>query len=739
MILVVFFASLLVLPMIVLITKNGTVVDTGAMIVSTMGFALLLHGISILIKKASINLATAIVSSLLLAALFVRFLFGFLYDFSGRGFGSEFFAHINRTSLAVGLSEYSSGLLTMLVLFAGSVFVCGKLIKRQNDISRTPVLLALIASLPLIYFGSSASPEIQFAQAYMRYTQPYQQDSSLSREETRQQAVALLNTVRPTSSAPLEKHQVRANVPQHPYNLILVYLESFNEILTDQEHYPGLTPRLAELKQRYHGFSQVHSSAYLTIEGIANSQCGTLINMEHANNSLTTRKGRMPSLPCLGDILNSAGYRQVYLGGAEVEFAGKGPFLREHGYDELLGWKYWDGLGHEAIGRWGLADTILFDQALERAKRLNQQSAPFNLTLLTLGTHLPGFTYDGCPEYSEDKSGAFLNAIHCTDFLLGQFVDRLEESGVLEDTVLFIQADHGMFENSDMKALFGDSVADKRLLTVLALPEALEEKYLPKLAKDIEDSNVNTVATLLDIMQISHNVDFVFARSRFDDGVNRDYHITRREDYLNGQSVVNTPSYCTESESDSVIALPLDKCSKSKVMNAVTALNLSYSRHDSLDNGVCDLSAEVYLEANSGDVRVKWGNQNLSGQFYHRGTRLGKSQYKGVYAVLLDGQDNVVRSIFFGSDNNYDLWHLRKLLKSLVRGERILLISNINVATMAPDSKKILPEQLLDQTLVYGTFDGKRLIPELAEHSPDLKIRFVPASCSGGVRQLSVR
>ena len=81
------------------------------------------------------------------------------------------------------------------------------------------------------------------------------------------------------------------------------------------------------------------------------------------------------------------------------------------------------------------------DEALARIQELHARDTPFNVTLLTLGTHIPGFQYEGCPVYPGRPNEPFLNGIHCTDYLAGQFVDQLEAKGLLGDTVLYIQGD----------------------------------------------------------------------------------------------------------------------------------------------------------------------------------------------------------------------------------------------------------------------------------------------------------
>ncbi|GAH13737.1 unnamed protein product, partial [marine sediment metagenome] len=53
----------------------------------------------------------------------------------------------------------------------------------------------------------------------------------------------------------------------------------------------------------------------------------------------------------------------TYLGGAELAFAGKGAFFREHGYTQVRGWKHWADLGYERFNDWGLSDSDLFEQA----------------------------------------------------------------------------------------------------------------------------------------------------------------------------------------------------------------------------------------------------------------------------------------------------------------------------------------------------------------------------------------
>ncbi len=732
--LIVFFTSMLFLPMVILWARNGRVIDIYLMVVSTLGFAIFLYSVSTILGRRSLALAAFVSSLLLLCALIIRFVFGFLYDFSGHGFGSEFFIHFNRTSLMVGLDEYSSEIKVVLIVFVLATVASVHLARVQRPGPIKPSMYGLAISIVLIYIGSVASPEIRLAQAYWKY-----QDAGDGRkaetERTLEEISKALEFLRGSNSLPVNKRQLESRLPEHPSNLVLVYLESFNLMLTEFADYPGLTPRINEFKERFHSFSNIRSSGYFTMEGIANSQCGTVLNMEHANNSLLTREGRLPSLPCLGDVLRSAGYRQVYLGGAKLVFAGKGMFFRDHGYDEVIGWEYWRERGHERISNWGLSDAELFDQAFEYVRDMHGGPMPFNLTLLTLGTHLPGFKYEGCPKYTDDDNKRFLNAIHCTDFLLGRFMDRLVAAGILEDTVLFIQADHGVFENPDMKRLFGKQVSDKRLLTLLSIPKRLQDVYPLKQRKDAVGASVDTVATLVDLLEIETNAEFIFAKSHFDEKTHPVYYLTRREDYLDGKAVFNTPANCDDNTGANLV-LPLDRCGKQRVLETISSLSLVYSDHMAPNTEVCELSAEVHIDAAAGDFRIKWGNQILSDRFYHRGVQVPAGKSKGVYTVLLNKNDDVTRTLFFRIDNKYDLTQLSNLLRYANSEERILLIRNAELVDLKVKLRKLLPEEVRDNTLIYGFFDGQRLVPEMQTESTILAHSFVPGSCVSGLKVL---
>src|SRR6185437_12261896 len=113
------------------------------------------------------------------------------------------------------------------------------------------------------------------------------------------------------------------------------------------------------------------------------------------------------------------------MGGAPIQFSNKGLFFKLHGYDQALGLQQMEARagGKLPEAGWGLYDSVLFKLALGRYRELEAGRKPFNLSLLTLDTHPPdGRPSPGCPRYAANDN-RMLQAVHCTDYLLGHFID----------------------------------------------------------------------------------------------------------------------------------------------------------------------------------------------------------------------------------------------------------------------------------------------------------------------------
>lgn len=236
-------------------------------------------------------------------------------------------------------------------------------------------------------------------------------------------------------------------------NLVYIYVESLEGIFLRDDVFPGLAPNLAALEREslhIRGIRQAPLTDW-TIAGMVASQCGMpLATFKMDRNDFSDVGGFMPGATCLGEILQQEGYYSVFMGGADLSFAGKGRFYKEHGFTEVIGKHELEAASQDVLplSKWGVYDDTLLDRAYERFKSLADAEQPFALFLLTLDTHPPiGHKTPSCSGqiYGEGKSG-ILNAVKCSDQLVSNFVRKIEQYAG-DDLVVVIASDHLQMRN----------------------------------------------------------------------------------------------------------------------------------------------------------------------------------------------------------------------------------------------------------------------------------------------------
>lgn len=236
--------------------------------------------------------------------------------------------------------------------------------------------------------------------------------------------------------------------------LIVLYLESLERTYLDERLFPGLAPNLQRLEKQAISFTDIRQawSTHWTIAGIVSSQCGVPLVTPSHENSMSGTDRFLTHATCLGDVLQQAGYTLTYLGGAASDFAGKGAFLRTHGYSDVLGRNKLADLAGDPDYRsdWGLFDDTLFKLLADRADALLAADSPAALVALTLDTHAPhGYLSRPCQSTRYgDGSNAMLNAVHCSDRLAAEFIEHVRSHPGFENTLLLVMSDHLAMQNS---------------------------------------------------------------------------------------------------------------------------------------------------------------------------------------------------------------------------------------------------------------------------------------------------
>lgn len=309
------------------------------------------------------------------------------------------------------------------------------------------------------------------------------------------QSAQLASAMLAKADIPLDEELARFDLQRtkdfRKKNLVYIYVESLEGIFLKEDLFPGLAPNLAALERdslHIRGIRQAPLTDW-TIAGMVASQCGIpLATFKKDRNDFSDIDEFLPGATCLGEILKQAGYYSVFMGGADLQFAGKGRFYKEHGFDEAVGKHELEAASHQAIplSKWGVYDDYLLESAYKRFKALADTKEPFALFLLTLDTHPPiGHKTPSCHDqiYADGKS-SILNAVHCSDRLVSSFISRIEQY-VDGDLIVVVASDHLQMRND--------------IHDFLITHDAQRENLFFVRGKGIESKLIERSATTLDI------------------------------------------------------------------------------------------------------------------------------------------------------------------------------------------------------------------------------------------------
>lgn len=298
-------------------------------------------------------------------------------------------------------------------------------------------------------------------------------------------------------------------------NIVLIYAESFERTYLNKDKFPGLVSHLVPIIDEGIDFTNVdNDGGGWTIAGLVNSQCGLPLSLPGGQgNNMGSISQFMPDAYCLGDILKDNGYELKFIGGAKADFAGKGTFIKQHGYTSVDR-DYFEKIippDNMNYSDWGVHDDHLLDYAYESFVELSKNKKPFVLSLLTLDTHHPwGHIPSRCINDKPYGDGTvnILNAVQCSDKLLTEFISKIQSSEAYKDTIIILQSDHLAMSNDALSILNEDPKSRKNLFVVLGANLYKQKVDRPGLLIDVG-------ATILSFL--GNNDGLGFGRSLLED------------------------------------------------------------------------------------------------------------------------------------------------------------------------------------------------------------------------------
>ncbi|WP_249976397.1 sulfatase-like hydrolase/transferase [Vreelandella olivaria] len=233
-------------------------------------------------------------------------------------------------------------------------------------------------------------------------------------------------------------------------NLLLMYLESIERTYSHEmfgDAYADLEA-LGERGIAFEGIRQMENTGW-TMAGMIASQCGVPLmpaGLLH-DSQFEPLSQVVPGVDCLGDVLAAQGYRLSYLGGASTQFAGKGLFYRGHQFDTVKGK---EELAPEMddpdyVNSWGLYDDTLYDFTAREIRRLSEEdNGPWAVVNLSIAGHAPsGFPSQTCLDRQGDFDGQdILYSVECSARQARDFIEQLEQEGLLDNTLVVVLSDH---------------------------------------------------------------------------------------------------------------------------------------------------------------------------------------------------------------------------------------------------------------------------------------------------------
>lgn len=283
--------------------------------------------------------------------------------------------------------------------------------------------------------------------------------------------------------------------PGRARNVLIITLEGIPGAYLDasrraigSRYQDDLMPRLSAWAERGMLTSDYVLHAHQTIRGLYAMLCGDYDKLASGTpKGLELLGNAERAAQCLPAQLRDNGFSTHFLQGAGLRFMAKDQIMPRIGFDKTLGRDWFRNTPYLDFA-WGMDDRSYFEGALSYVDGLRKQKTPWMLTLLTVGTHQP---YSAPADYLERHGSARQAAIAYLDDAIGDFLDGLQQRGVLDDTLVVVTSDesHGI-ENVRLASAWGFN-----------LMLAPEQAQLPSLKHGVY-GHIDLTASILDYLAL---------------------------------------------------------------------------------------------------------------------------------------------------------------------------------------------------------------------------------------------
>lgn len=224
-------------------------------------------------------------------------------------------------------------------------------------------------------------------------------------------------------------------------NLVVIQFESLENFIINQSiNNQEITPNINQLLNNSYYFTNLYEQVYNGNSSDAELMVNT--SVYPIRSGATFFRFPMNSYNSLPELMELNGYNTLAIHPDKGSYWNWMTALDSIGFNKTFDASYFKQ--DEKIGL-GLSDGSFFSQV---ASLLAKENEPFYTFMITLSSHCP---FDLPEKYQEldiedslnnSKLGGYFQSIHYTDKQIGLFLEKLEESQFLDNTVLVIYGDH---------------------------------------------------------------------------------------------------------------------------------------------------------------------------------------------------------------------------------------------------------------------------------------------------------
>ena len=271
-------------------------------------------------------------------------------------------------------------------------------------------------------------------------------------------------------------------------NVIVIHGESLQTNLMDLSfNGEEVTPNLNKLANEGMFFSNFYSPVSVGTSSDAELMFNTSLMPTKSGTAFVSYSNR--TYNAIPKLLGDKGYYTFSMHGNNADFWNRRTMHQSLGYDRFYSKEDYDVTEENTVGL-GINDYAFFDQSVDKIKKIAEKNSNWYGLLIMLSNHTPFSEVDKYGEFPVDiketvtnpdgtteevtypymegtKLGNYFKSAHYADGAIGELMTRLDEEGLLENTVVVIYGDHdARLPRSEYNLLYNydketDSVLDE--------------------------------------------------------------------------------------------------------------------------------------------------------------------------------------------------------------------------------------------------------------------------------------